>query len=192
MTPVDPSPVGSARLEALDAGRAILLVTGPPGAGKSTVTTLLARRLRRSALLDGDFIARLVVSGYVWPLGEPADEAARQVALCNQNLCALAQNIASAGITPVIDWIIPDRAQFVVFATALGAWGLRPVVLAPDPAECVARNRQRDERERFDFDDHAGVIARMHQAFGADVLWVDSTHLSPEETADLIVSSANV
>lgn len=187
MTPVDPSPVGSARLEALDAGRAILLVTGPPGAGKSTVTTLLAQSLRRSALLDGDFIARLVVSGYVWPLGEPADEAARQVALCNQNLCDLAQNIALAGITPVIDWIIPDRAQFDVFATALGAWGLCPVVLAPDPAECVARNRQRDERERFDFDDHAGVIARMHQAFGADVLWVDSTHLSPEETADLIV-----
>lgn len=179
-------------ISALDNGRSILLVTGPPAAGKSTVTRLLAERLSRCALLDGDFVARLVVSGYVWPLGEPADEAARQVALCNQNLCDLARNIAAAGITPVIDWIVPDREQFDVFSSALGGLGLRPVVLAPDPAVCVERNLQRDERERFDFDDHAGLLARMEAAFGDDVLWVDSTHLSAQETVELIVGSSAV
>lgn len=174
-------------ISALDNGRSILLVTGPPAAGKSTVTRMLAETLNRSALLDGDFVARLVVNGYVWPLGEPADEAARQVALCNQNLCDLARNIATAGITPVIDWIVPDREQFDVFTSALGGLGLCTVVLAPDPAVCVERNLQRDERERFDFDDHAGLLARMGDAFGDDALWVDSTHLSAEETVDRIM-----
>lgn len=179
-------------LEALDNGQSILLVTGPPAAGKSTVTRMLAESLNRSALLDGDFVARLVVSGYVWPLGEPVEEAARQVALCNRNLCDLARNMVGAGITPVIDWIVPDREQFDVFSSALGGLGLRTVVLAPDPDACVERNLQRDERARFDFDDHAGLLARMGAAFGDDVLWVDSTHLSAEATVDLIVEAPGI
>lgn len=192
MTSPEPAHRQLSGLAALDDGRSILLVTGPPAAGKSTVTRLLAERLNRSALLDGDFVARLVVSGYVWPLGEPADEAARQVALCNRNLCDLARNIAAAGITPVIDWIVPDREQFDVFTSALGGLGLRPVVLAPDPAVCVERNLQRDERERFDVDDHAGLLARMGAAFGDDVLWVDSTHLSAEATVEVIVEAPGI
>jgi Mrp family chromosome partitioning ATPase len=45
------------------------LVTGPPGAGKSTVSRMVAAVLKRSALLDGDWVSRLVVSGRVWALG---------------------------------------------------------------------------------------------------------------------------
>ena len=57
----------------LDLGRACLLVTGAPGAGKSTVSRLVAASLTRSALLDGYFVSGLVVSGRVWALGEPSD-----------------------------------------------------------------------------------------------------------------------
>ncbi|HWM38037.1 MAG TPA: phosphotransferase, partial [Streptomyces sp.] len=83
-----------------------LMVTGMPGAGKSTVTRLVTERLPRSARLDGDELNRMIVSGFVWALGEPADEAARQVELLHRNLCALATNFSDAGFTPVLDLMI--------------------------------------------------------------------------------------
>ncbi|RZU13599.1 hypothetical protein EV645_4446 [Kribbella rubisoli] len=64
------------------------LVTGMPGAGKSTVTRLVAEQLPRSARLGGDEFNQLIVNGFVWALAEPADEAARQVELLHRNLCA--------------------------------------------------------------------------------------------------------
>ena len=87
----------------LDHGRSCLLITGAPGAGRSTVSRLVAQALSRAALLNGDFVGELVVSGRVWALGEPAEEAARVVRLCNDNPCALAANFADAGFTPVVD-----------------------------------------------------------------------------------------
>ena len=120
----------------LDGGRACLLVTGGPGAGKSTVARGVARTLSRSALVEGDAVARLVVGGYVWPLGDPADEAGRQVALCNDNICSLARNVIASGFTPVIDWIVPDGDRLEVYRAALGP-RLRLVVIDPGAATCV-------------------------------------------------------
>jgi len=52
---------------------------------------MVAERLPRSARLDGDELNRMIVNGFVWALGEPADKAARQVELLHRNLCALAR-----------------------------------------------------------------------------------------------------
>ncbi len=51
--------------EALDHGGACLLLTGAPGAGKSTVSRLVAEALSHSALLDADAVGRMVVGGHV-------------------------------------------------------------------------------------------------------------------------------
>lgn len=83
------------------------------------MTRLVANGLRRSARLDGDDLNQMIVRGRVWALGEPADEAARQVELCNRNLCALAGNLADAGFTPVIGTVIPTRQQLDFFVDRL-------------------------------------------------------------------------
>ncbi|GAA3189265.1 AAA family ATPase [Streptomyces virens] len=167
-----------------------LIVTGMPGAGKSTVTRLVAERLPRFARLDGDFVSRLVVSGRVGALGEPADEAARQVELCNRNLCTLANNFSDAGFTPVIDWVIPDRAQLDFFVSLLAARQVLFVVLAPGIEACRYRNTLRDPQEQFHFDGYEDLDADMKRELGDLGWWFDTSALTPEETADRVVREA--
>ncbi|MEO3751320.1 AAA family ATPase [Streptomyces sp. B6B3] len=166
----------------------VLIVTGMPAAGKSTVTRLVAARLPRAARLDGDMVSRLVVSGRVGALGEPADEAARQVELCNRNLCTLANNFADAGFTPVIDWVIPTRRQLDFFVATLAPRPARLVVLAPGTDVCRYRNTLRAAEERFDFDGYEALDAEMKRELGDAGWWFDTAALTPEDTADRIIA----
>ena len=61
--------------------RTAWLITGLPGAGKSTVSRRLAQTYPRAAHLDGDHLQSAVVSGIVWPNAAPAAEASRQYIL---------------------------------------------------------------------------------------------------------------
>ncbi|GAA4903981.1 AAA domain-containing protein [Stackebrandtia albiflava] len=169
---------------------AILIVTGMPGAGKSTVTRRIAAELPRAARLDGDQVNRLVVSGRVGPLGEPVDEAERQVELCNRNLCALAANFADAGFTALIDWVIPTREQLDLFVRLLAPRTVHFVMLAPGIAACRDRDMRRDPRERFRFDGYEALEAAMSRELGDVGWWFDTSALEPGETARRVIEEA--
>ena len=172
---------------AVDHGRASFLITGAPGAGKSTVARLLAEALTRSALIDAYFVSSLVVGGYVWPLGEPADEAARQVRLLNTNLCSLAANFADAGFTPVLDIVVPDRPQLDAFLESLRSYRLLLVVLDPGTAVCRYRNATRPAQDQFSFDGYDVLRESMRHDFGDRGWWFDTATLTPIQTAQRIL-----
>ncbi|WUK76802.1 phosphotransferase [Kribbella sp. NBC_00359] len=154
------------------------------------MTRLVAQRLARSARLDGDELNRMIVSGFVWALGEPADEAARQVELLHRNLCALANNFSDAGFTPLIDAMVPSREKLDFFLDLLATRVLF-VVLAPGIDVCQYRNTIRDPRERFDFDGYETLDADMKREFGDVGWWFDTAALTPDQTADRIIREAS-
>ena len=174
----------------LDLGRACLVVTGAPGAGKSTVSRAVAAALSRSALVEAYIVSGMVVSGHVWALGEPADEAARQIRLCHENLCALATNLANAGFTPVIDVVVPDLANLDGFRSALGD-RLRLVVLDPGTDVCVSRNATRPPVEQFFFDGYDGLHATMQTGFGGLGWWLDTSAQTCDETVEQLLTHAD-
>lgn len=141
-------------------------------------------------MFSSDEIGRLVVSGYVWPLGSPADEAGAQVDVTLHNLLSLARNLMAAGFTPIVETIFDTASRFEQFRHELGE-RLLLVVLDVDENTCRRRDAGRPVEERFSFDDYSGLHARMLAAFGAQGWWLDTSKLTVEETVELVLAKAS-
>jgi predicted kinase len=169
-----------------------VIVSGMPGAGKSTVTALAARLLPRAAQVKGDDVNQMVVSGGVWFMGTPRDEALRQYELCKRNMCALANNFVDFGFVALMDTVVQDRSMLDFLLALMSPRPVRLVILAPGVEVCKHRNASRDADERFEFDGYAHLEADMRRDLGDIGWWFDTSALTSEETAEQLVREAAV
>jgi predicted kinase len=167
-----------------------VIVSGMPGAGKSTVTAQAAHLLPRAAQVKGDDVNQMILSGRVWFMGTPRDEALRQYELCKRNMCALANNFVDFGFTVLMDTVVQDRAMLDLLLALLSPRPARLVILAPGVEVCQHRNATRDPDERFEFDGYRQLEADMKQHLGDIAWWFDTSALTPEETAEHLVREA--
>jgi guanylate kinase len=83
----------------------VCLITGPAGAGKSTVSRALAEKFEKSAVINADDLQKMIVKGRVklYPWNE---EVKQQLFLRTQNACTLANNFLELGYNVIIDCIV--------------------------------------------------------------------------------------
>jgi predicted kinase len=163
-----------------------MVISGLPGVGKSTTARLVAARVDRSAHIEADRLQQMIVTGGVWPDGSEAisEEASAQLALRLHNACLLARSFLDAGFTAIIDDIvIADR--LVQLLADLDGLPVRYIMLAP-PFEHV-RQRWIDMGSPF-ADAWGWIDDEVRLRTKRTGLWIDTADLTPEQTADEILT----
>jgi cytidylate kinase len=160
----------------------LLVVTGPPGAGKSTVAGILAARSERSVLVAGDAFFGFLARGAIEPW---LPEAHEQNQVVIRAAAAAAGRYAAEGYMTVYDgvlgpWFLPS------FAAATRLDCLDYVIVLPPVERCVERVAARRDHG---FSDEAAT-RKMHQGFAHAL--IDDRHVlrdppdQPDEVADVI------
>lgn len=165
-----------------------VIVTGMPGAGKTTITTLVAESLPRGAQIGGDAVNAMIRGGHVWFMGAPTEEALRQDELCNRNMCGLANNFVDFGFTVLMDTVLADLSELDFFMAMMSPRPVRLVVLNPGINVCKARNAGRDLEEQFEFDGYERLEADMKREFGGIGWWLDTAAQTAEQTAEKVAA----
>lgn len=165
-----------------------VIITGMPGAGKTTITEIVGRLLPRAAQVPGDAVNGMIRSGAVGFMGKPTEEALGQDELCNRNICALANNFVDFGFTALMDTVLVDRSELDFFLALISPRPVRLVVLAPGIEVCKDRNAQRPPQHQFDFDGYERLEADMIREFSDVGWWLNTADMTAKETAQRIIA----
>jgi tRNA uridine 5-carbamoylmethylation protein Kti12 len=160
----------------------VLIVTGPPGVGKTTAADILARRSARGVHLESDAFFRFVRAGYVEPW-KPGSHSQNQAVM--RIVGEAAAGYAGAGYFTVVDGIVIPGWFLEPLRDALRTAGHEvayAVLRAPLPV-CVerAQDRERDPLSKPE------VVERLWRSFSdlgkLERNVVDVTGKSPPEMA---------
>jgi len=162
----------------------LLVVTGPPGAGKSTVARIVAHEFDRSVLVDGDAFFAFVERGAIAPW---LPESHEQNGVVVRAAAAAAGRFATGGYTTVYDgvlgpWFLPT------FVEATGLERLHYALLMPSVDCCVERVATRHDHG---FTDEAAT-RKMHDEFARAE--IDARHVlldppvDPDDVAAVVLA----
>lgn len=185
---------GSLGFSALDERRAMFVISGTQGAGKTTVSSLLARRFQRGVHVSADALQKMIVSGAQWPVAsqttintpEFEGEVVRQLRLRLDNMCLLAHSFFDAGFTVVLDDIIVG-ARLTDLREDLADVDFMFVMLKPSKEAVREREHQRGTELWREWEWLTESIERTTPRIG---LWLDSSTQTANETVDEIMRRA--
>jgi predicted kinase len=163
----------------------VIVLTGPPGAGKSTVAALLADRLTPSVHLHSDDFWRYIKQGWIPPY---LPEAHRQNQVVLHVLVSAAFGYASGGYQVVYDGIAgPWFIDLFRAAAKEQDVRLSYVILRPNQHTTLERAASRTGDALIDPDPIRSLHGQFSDLGVYETHVLDSSNLTAEATAGSIV-----
>ena len=170
----------------------IFIISGVPGAGKSSVANALMGRFDYGIHIPVDDLREFVVAGIAHPVPEWTPETGRQFELARVAAAQVAALYNQAGFAVAIDDVISPSDARAAFDDALDGRALHKVLLHPNLDTALERSASRTSKP---FDPtvldatiralHASTVAEQYGAMGWQV--IDSSALTLEQTVDQIL-----
>lgn len=159
----------------------ILAITGPAGAGKSTVVAKLAEQIEQCVNIDADHVKHFIVNSFVYgntPAGVP------QWQLLGTNVGMLAHNFQAAGYNVIINGYLNEPAWHEIQKHVQLTHKL---LLLPHVDKVIARDAGRQKEVMIG----AATIRDHHDYFSSsrfyhDFARIDSTEHTVDESVRII------
>ena len=165
----------------------VVIVSGPPGAGKSSVCRALCERYDRTVHLETDDVYAWIRMGYMAPW-KPG--SARQNLMVSRAAARAATAFVREGFGVFIDGVI-GPAHLPVYLEELRSAGV-PVhfVLLLPPLDEIKRRAKGREKQVAGAEE---MFARVYRMFADEPRFagctVDSTGLTADQTADRVMAA---
>jgi len=159
----------------------LLIVSGPPGSGKSTVARLLVERFERSVLVEGDAFFAFLAAGAIEPW---LPESHHQNQVVTEVAARATGAFVHGGYDTVYDGVVgPWFLQAFIAGTGLDQLGY--AVILPSLDVCLERVRT---RVAHGFDD-PDATSSMHRQFATAA--IEERHVVADDAAtpDVIASA---
>ncbi len=162
----------------------VCIVTGPPGAGKSTIAEGLAHHFHKSAYINVDYIRDMIKLGYASPF-PLTEEARKQIELSMQNACLLGKNFLKQGFNVFIDDVLERKNQIRYYKNNFNRNKLLIFLLFPKKKVLKRRDKAREQKAMGD------RTIELHNIFekmagNKNLYLVDNSNENSDETVQRI------
>jgi len=142
----------------------ILIVSGPPAAGKSAFCHAFADRFGRAVVIPVDILRFWVVSGRMDTLDGWSDETERQFILAENAAVDVALRYQEAGFAVAIDHCRRPQVLEELFEARLSGVKAAKIAILPPLDLCLQRSETRTNKD-FHHSELTEVIIGVHKGY---------------------------